>query len=397
MSTFATAGRIVVGAGTSAQVGGLVDELGGAAGELAGAAGGVGGGSRRPRLLVVAGGSADVDALTAGRDAHVWRHRGEPDVEAVRAAVAHAREVRPDVVVGWGGGSVLDLAKCVAVLVPGDSDVLDHLEVVGRGLPLPDGALPVVAVPTTAGTGAEVTANAPVRVPERGVKASLRGRAMLPAVAVVDPELTFGCPPALTASSGADALTQCLEAYTTPQATPLTDPLARDGLVRAGRSLVRAVHHGDDAGARTDLAIAALLSGMALANAKLGAVHGLAAALGGRLGAPHGQVCAAVLAATTAANVAALRRLGDAGAAGLARYDDAAAALTGRPAARAADAVAWLAETVTALDVPGLGALGLAEEDVAAVVADALAASSTRGNPVTLTVEEMTDVVTASW
>jgi alcohol dehydrogenase class IV len=390
MSTFATAGRIVVGAGTSAQVGGLVDEL-------VDAADGVGGGPRRPRVLVVAGGSADVDALTAGRDAHVWRHRGEPDVDAVRAAATHAREVRPDVVVGWGGGSVLDLAKCVAVLVPGASDVLDHLEVVGHGQPLPDRALPVVAVPTTAGTGAEVTANAPVRVPARGVKASLRGRAMLPAVAVVDPELTFGCPPALTASSGADALTQCLEAFTTPQATPLTDPLARDGLVRAGRSLVRAVHHGDDADARTDLAIAALLSGMALANAKLGAVHGLAAALGGRLGAPHGQVCAAVLAATTAANVAALRRLGDAGAAGLARYDDAAAALTGCPAARADDAVAWLAETVTALDVPGLGALGLAEGDVPAVVADALAASSTRGNPVVLGAAEMADVVAAAW
>ncbi|MCC2336351.1 iron-containing alcohol dehydrogenase [Cellulomonas wangsupingiae] len=373
-TTFVTAGRIVLGAGAADQVPKLVAGLG-------------------RRVLVVAGRSADVDALGA---AAVHRHRGEPDVEAVRRAVAVAREVRPDVVVGWGGGSVLDLAKCVAVLAGGGTDVLDHLEVVGHGLPLPAGALPVVAVPTTAGTGAEVTANAPVRVPERGVKASLRGRAMLPTVAVVDPLLTLGCPPALTAASGADALTQCLEAFTTPHATPLTDPLARDGLVRAGRSLRRVVEHGDDVDARTDLSVAALLSGMALANARLGAVHGLAAALGGRLGAPHGQVCAAVLAATTAANVAALRRTGPHGP-GVARYDEAAVALTGRPGARADDAVAWLADLVAALQVPGLGALGLAAADVPAVVADALAASSTRGNPVTLTPAELADVVTASW
>ena len=374
MPTFVTAGRIVLGAGVAEQVPDLVTGLG-------------------RRALVVAGRSADVDALPA---ATVHRHRGEPDVEAVRAAVALAREVRPDVVVGWGGGSVLDLAKCVAVLAPGGTDVLDHLEVVGRGLPLPDGALPVVAVPTTAGTGAEVTANAPVRVPDRGVKASLRGRAMLPAVAVVDPLLTLGCPRDLTAASGADALTQCLEAFTTPQATPLTDPLARDGLVRAGRSLRRVVEHGDDVDARTDLSVAALLSGMALANAKLGAVHGLAAALGGRLGAPHGQVCAAVLAATTAANVAALRRTDPHGP-GLARYDEAAVALTGRAGARADDAVVWLADLVAALAVPGLGALGLAPEDVPDVVADALAASSTRGNAVALTAAEVTDVLAASW
>ena len=374
MSTFSTAGRVVLGAGVSEQVADLVAGLG-------------------RRVLVVAGRSADVAGLPA---VAVHRHRGEPDVDAVRAAVAIARDVRPDVVVGWGGGSVLDLAKCVAVLAPGGTDVLDHLEVVGRGLPLPDAALPVVAVPTTAGTGAEVTANAPVRVPDRGVKASLRGRAMLPAVAVVDPLLTLGCPPDLTAASGADALTQCLEAYTTPQATPLTDPLARDGLVRAGRSLRRVVEHGDDVGARTDLSVAALQSGMALANARLGAVHGLAAALGGRLGAPHGQVCAAVLAATTAANVAALRRTDPHGP-GLARYDDAVVALTGLPGARADDAVAWLADLVAALAVPGLGTLGLARDDVPDVVADALAASSTRGNPVTLTPAELTDVVAASW
>ncbi len=376
MFTFATAGRLVVGAGAAEGVAEVVASFG-------------------PGVLVVAGGSADVDALAGAGDVDVVRHRGEPTVDDVRAVVARARELRPDVVVGWGGGSVVDTAKAVAVLAPSDGDVLDHLEVVGAGRPLPRPALPVVAVPTTAGTGAEVTANAPVRVPERGVKVSLRGPTLLPTVAVVDPVLTLGCPPGVTASSGADALTQCLEAFTTPQATPLTDPLAREGLRRAARSLVRARTHGDDLDARTDMSLAALLSGMALANARLGAVHGLAAALGGRLGAPHGAVCAAVLAATTDANVRALRR-GDPDGEGLRRYAEAAAVLTGRPGARAEDAVAWLGDTVEALGTRGLGDLGLDDADVADVARDALAASSTRGNPVVLTGDEMEDVLRAS-
>lgn len=376
MFTFATAGRLVVGAGAAEGVGELVASFG-------------------PGVLVVAGGSADVDALAGAGDVDVWRHRGEPDVDDVRAVVARARELRPDVVVGWGGGSVVDTAKAVAALALSDGDVLDHLEVVGAGHPLPRAALPVVAVPTTAGTGAEVTANAPVRVPERGVKASLRGPTLLPAVAVVDPVLTLGCPPGVTASSGADALTQCLEAFTTPQATALTDPLAREGLRRAARGLVRAHAHGDDLDARTDMSLAALLSGMALANARLGAVHGLAAALGGRLGAPHGEVCAAVLAATTDANVRALRRR-DPDGAGLRRYAEAAAVLTGRPGARPEDAVAWLRETVGTLGVRGVAALGLDAADVPDVARDGRAASSTRGNPVVLEQGELEDVLRAS-
>lgn len=381
MPTFRTAGRVVVGAGEGEHAAALVASLG-------------------RRALVVAGGHADVDVLVraAGHeldDVHVWRRSGEPDVAGVRAGVEVARAFGPDVVVGWGGGSVLDTAKAVAALHRGPGDVLDHLEVVGRGLPLPGAAAPVVAVPTTSGTGAEVTANAPVLVPEHGVKASLRGTTLLPAVALVDPVLTLGCPPAVTAASGADALTQCLEAFTTPAATPLTDPLALDGLVRAGRSLVRATTHGDDLDARTDMSLAALLSGMALANARLGAVHGLAAALGGAVRAGHGEVCAAVLVATTAANVAALRRTDPDGDA-LRRYARAAQALTGRASAGADEVAPWLADALAPLGLRGLGALGLDDAAVPAVARAALAASSMRGNPVTLTADEVEDVLRAS-
>lgn len=377
MFTFATVGRIVVGPGASDEVAGLASGLG-------------------SRVFVVLGTHADRPALAdlPGEPA-VWRSSGEPTVAGVRAALAAAREARPDVVVAWGGGSVVDLAKSVAMLLRSDGDVLDHLEVVGRGLPLPAASVPVVAVPTTAGTGAEVTANAPILSPEHGVKASLRSPAMLPAVAVVDPALTLTCPPAVTASSGLDALTQCLEPFTSPAASPVTDALAREGLVRAGRGLRAAYRDGSDLDARTDMSLAALLSGMALANAKLGAVHGLAAPLGGTLGAPHGEVCAAVLAATTEVNVRALRARSPRSPA-LERYREAAALLTGAPGATVEDGVAWLAETVSLLGVRSLAALGLAPSSYGEVADGALAASSMAGNPVRLTRDEVLEILDRS-
>ena len=379
MFTFATAGRIVVGPGSSDQVPGIARGLG-------------------DRVLVVLGGHTDpAGTALAGLpdDATFWRWSGEPTVDGVRAGLAAAREAQPDVVVAWGGGSVIDLAKSVAVLLHGTGDVLDHLEVIGRGLPLPGTSVPVVAVPTTAGTGAEVTANSPILSPEHGLKASLRSPAMLPAVAVVDPVLTLTCPPAVTASSGLDALTQCLEPFVTPKANPLTDALAREGLVRAARSLRTAYQHGDDLDARTDMSLCSLLGGMALANAKLGAVHGLAAPLGGLLGAAHGAVCAAVLAATTAVNVRALRSREPASPA-LDRYTEAARLLTGSSSAMVEDGVAWIAQTVALLGMPPLGALGLRPEDNGAVADAALAASSMAGNPVRLTRDEVLEILDRS-
>jgi alcohol dehydrogenase class IV len=377
--TFATAGRIVVGAGASEQVSRIASELG-----------------RRVFVVLAGHGDAGTPGLAGLPDeTTVWRWSGEPTVEGVRAGLAAARQARPDVVVGWGGGSVVDLAKAVAVLLHDEVDVLDHLEVIGRGLPLSAVPVPVVAVPTTAGTGAEATANAPILSPEHGVKASLRSPAMLPAVAVVDPALTLTCPPAVTAASGLDALTQCLEALVTPRANPLTDALAREGLARAGRSLHTAFRHGDDLDARTDMSLAALLSGMALANARLGAVHGLAAPLGGRLGAPHGEVCAAVLTATVETNVRALRQR-DPGAVALGRYAEAARLLTGNPDAEVEDCARWIADTVSSLGVRPLAALGLASDDHGAVADAALAASSMAGNPVRLTHDEVAGILARS-
>jgi alcohol dehydrogenase class IV len=293
-------------------------------------------------------------------------------------------------VVAIGGGSAIDLAKAAAMLLANGGDPMDYIEVVGRGQPILRPALPVVAVPTTAGTGAEVTANAVLAVPEHGVKASLRHPGMIPRHAVVDPVLTLGCPPGVTAAAGMDALTQCLEPYLSRQANPATDGWARSGLLAAGRSLLPAHADGTDLAARTGMALCSLMGGLALANAKLGAVHGFAGVLGGMTQAPHGAICAALLAPVCRANLAR------ADARTAARFADAARWLTGSPAATAEDGIGWIEHTVAALGIPGLAALGLAEDQFADVADGAARASSMRGNPVDLTHEELVTVLRAA-
>jgi alcohol dehydrogenase class IV len=320
---------------------------------------------------------------------------GEPTVDGVRAATREARDAGVDVVVAIGGGSVLDTGKAVAALLGNGTDPLDHLEVVGRGVPVARPALPCVAVPTTAGTGAEVTANAVLAAPEHGVKASIRSPHLLAAVALVDPLLTLTCPPEVTASSGLDALTQCLEPYVSPQANPATDAVAAAGLRRGARALRAAYERGEDRSAREDMALCSLFGGIALANAKLGAVHGLAGVVGGTVDAPHGAVCAALLAPVVEANVRALRaREPDSPA--LRRHAEVARLLTGRDDATVEEGVAWLRETVAALDVPPLGAVGLEPAQHAEVAAKAARSSSMRGNPVQLTDDDLLGVLRAA-
>jgi alcohol dehydrogenase class IV len=367
---FATSGRIMVGPGRAQELPGVLAGLG-------------------SRVLVVTGADpARHNTLLASLDraAAMFPVAAEPTVDLVRAAVAVARAQGADVIAAIGGGSVIDTGKAVAMLLGNGGDPLDYLEVVGSGQAITRPAVPCIAVPTTAGTGAEVTANAVLAVPSHRVKASLRSPLMIPRVALVDPLLTVSCPPPVTAASGLDALTQCLEPFVSVQATPLTDGLAREGLRRAGTGLRAAYADGEDLAARADMAMCSLLGGIALANAKLGAVHGLAGVIGGTADVPHGLACAALLAPVIEANVRALRSAG-AGppAAGvLDRYAEAARLLTGRPAASVEDGLAWIRETLTLLHVPGLAAFGLGPQDADDIAAKALTSSSMKGNPVTL-------------
>ena len=373
---FATAGRVLVGAGRSAELPALLAGYG-------------------TRALICTGASPDRHAeLLAGLGlpAALFPVAGEPTVDLARAAVAAAREHGADVVAAIGGGSVIDTGKAVAMLLGNGGDPLDYLEVIGAGRAITRPSVPFVAVPTTAGTGAEVTANAVLASPAHRVKASLRGVTMIPRAALVDPLLTVSCPPAVTAASGMDALTQCLEPFVSPMANPLTDAVAREGIRRAAAGLRPAYADGSDLDARADMSVASVAGGMALANAKLGAVHGLAGVIGGAVAVPHGVACAALLAPVMLANVAALRA-GPPGHPALARYAEAAALLTGDPKAAIEDGVGWVRETLALLRIPGLGTFGLAPEHAADIAAQALRSSSMRGNPVALSQDDLRGIL----
>lgn len=379
---FATAHRVIFGPGTFKQAGPIAKELG-------------------RRVMIVTGKSAararrlGEQLTAAGLTWEICSIAGEPTTGAVRAGVEQARAAESDCVIGLGGGSAIDAAKAIAGLLANCGELFDHLEVIGRGVPLAKPAVPLIAIPTTAGTGAEVTRNAVLASPEHRVKASLRSPHLLPRVALVDPELTLDLPPDLTASTGMDALTQLIEPYVCLRANPMTDGLCAEGIRRAARSLRRAFEQGADSAAREDMALASVFGGVALANAGLGAVHGFAAPLGGMFPAPHGAVCAALLPGVMAANVHALQERAPESPA-LRRYDEVARLLTGRPQATAADGVAWTQELCSALQIAPLRTWGLTQPDVPGVVEKALQASSMKANPVALTVEELRAVLTAA-
>lgn len=369
---FATAGRIVFGAGSLRQLGELAAPFGGRA------------------LLVTGSRSAEARQLLdgSGLDLFTFPVHGEPTVAAAAAGAASARECGAELVIAMGGGSALDAGKAIAALAANGADALEYLEVVGRGQPLQSAPLPVIAIPTTAGTGSEVTRNAVLASPEHGVKASLRDARMLPRVALVDPDLTSGLPPHLTAATGLDALTQLIEPYVSARANSLTDMICRDGMETALRMLPRAFADGTDAEARAGMAFAALLGGLALANAGLGVVHGFAAPVGGEFPAPHGAVCAALLPHGCEANIRALRRRAPDHPA-LERYAEIALLLGAPEGARAEDCIGPLKALTAGLQVPGLRAWGVTDRDVPALAAKAARSSSMKANPVLLLQDEL--------
>lgn len=351
---FATATRIIYGAGTLKEVVPLAATLG------------------RKALVVTGRNTARaaplLKLLTIPRAS--FSVAGEPTVPEMIRGAEHARAEQCDLVIGFGGGSALDAAKAIAALCANPGDIFEYLEVVGRAQPLKHPPLPIIAIPTTAGTGAEVTRNAVLCSPAHKMKVSLRSPLLLPRVAIVDPELTRDLPPALTASTGLDALTQLIEPFVSIRANPLTDAICREGLRLATRSLRRAFDNGRDTAAREDMAVASLFGGLALANAGLGAVHGFAAAIGGMFDAPHGAVCAALLPEVMEANVAA----------GAGRYDEIVAP-------------GWVRELRAHLQIPKLRAYGVTEKDIPAICEKAAGASSMKANPVALDSSQLRDIL----
>lgn len=316
--------------------------------------------------------------------------RGEPTIEVVREGVEAAHGC--DLVLGLGGGSVIDTGKAVAALVTNPGNVMDYLEVIGRGQPLVHAPLPYIAIPTTAGTGAEVTRNAVLESPGHSVKISLRSPLMLPRLALVDPELTYDLPPEITASSGLDALTQLIEPFVSIKANPLTDAICREGMRHAARSLRRAHKNGSDKEAREDMSIASLFGGLALANAALGAAHGFAGPLGGMLHAPHGALCARFLPLVMEANITAMESRQPEHPA-LGRYHEIARILTGEQDATAREGVKWVNELVDEVKIPRLSTYGIKPEDFPEAVQKTQKASSFKGNPLPLEAKELMEIL----
>jgi alcohol dehydrogenase class IV len=364
---FATSSRIVFGPGAASKIDAVAAEFG-----------------SRPLLVTGVRGATGTSFVVPG----------EPTVDLVREGTALCRASHADVVIAIGGGSVIDAAKAIAALVPNSGEPLDYLEVVGRGLPLQHPSLPVVAAPTTAGTGTEVTRNAVLASTEHRVKASLRSPHMLPRAAVIDPMLTLDLPPAITASTGLDALTQLIEPYLSVRANAMTDLFCLEGMKRVARSLRRAFANGHDTEARIDMSFAALLGGLSLANAGLGVVHGHAAPVGGMFDAPHGAVCAALLPHGLEVNLRACRERSP----GLLdRFAVIARVLTERPDAGPEDAVTSVRELCDDLRIPGLRQYGVREADLPEISARAAKASSMKANPVPLNPEEILEVVSRAW
>ncbi|MGA2853193.1 MAG: iron-containing alcohol dehydrogenase [Verrucomicrobiota bacterium] len=376
---FASAAKIIFGAGTVREAGAEALAFG-------------------RRALVVTGrdtkraGPLLKILRVAGVGAVTFSIAGEPELSTIEQGAALAKKEKCELVIGFGGGSALDAAKAIAAMLANDGALPDYVEIIGRGKALTKPSAPFIAIPTTAGTGSEVTRNAVLSSPEHKLKVSLRSPLMLAKVAIVDPELTCDLPPALTASTGLDALTQLIEPFVCSRANPMTDGLCVEGIRRAGRSLRAAFADGKNKSAREDMAVASLFGGLALANAGLGAVHGFAGPIGGSFPAPHGAICAALLPHVMAANLRALRQRAPDSAA-LSRYDELARLLTGKAGATADDGVDWVRKLVSDLKIPRLGEYGVREEHVADLIAKAANASSMKANPIMLNDGELADAL----
>jgi len=376
---FATASRIIFGIGKSQKLSEFISEYGN-------------------RALLVTGTTPDrfravpLSLDSANIDYQIFEIGGEPSLEDVLSGIRHARSFGCEMVIAMGGGSVIDGGKAIAALIANEEDPLNYLEIIGDGKPLANPSIPFIAIPTTAGTGSEVTRNAVLSSPEHRVKVSLRSPTMLPRLALIDPELTCSLPPELTASTGMDALTQVLEPFVSRFSNPFTDILCKEGMMRAARSLERAYQHGEDLTAREDMAFTSLLGGLALANAKLGAVHGFAGPLGGMIHGPHGAICARLLPFVMEVNVRALKdRAPESNA--LARYEEISRILTGKGSATIIDGVNWVRELCERLGISPLRNFGLEKGHFSEAVEKASRSSSMKGNPISLTEEEMGEIL----
>ena len=368
---FMTSEQIIFGIGAINQIGELSRSLGSKV------------------LIICGGGSVDLEILVSQMkgidvDYETFHVTKEPNIQTIEAGLALSKLTKCKFVIGFGGGSVIDAAKAIAVLMTNNGSLLDYLEVIGQGKPITQKPAEVIAVPTTAGTGTEVTKNAVISSPEHKLKVSLRSPMMIPKIALVDPELSISMPKAITASTGMDALTQLIEAYVSKRANPMTDSFIREGINRAARSLRIAYNQPENIKAREDMSLASLFGGIALTNAGLGAVHGFAAVIGGMFDAPHGEVCASLLPAVLHENIAAIKET-DQSSAYLVKISEIAKLLLQNEQASNEDCIKILEELKSEFEIRKLSDFGVTARDYPVIVENARKSSSMQKNPIDLT------------
>jgi len=332
----------------------------------------------------------DIVAMLDNEGIHIERVAvsGEPSPQLVDDAVKVYAGKGIDVVVSIGGGSAIDAGKAISAMLPVGGSVTDYLEIIGTkqhsGV-----KIPFIAVPTTAGTGSEATKNAVLSTTgKNGFKRSLRHDNFVPTIAIIDPELMLGCPSGVTAASGLDALTQLIESYVSTHANPFTDALAESGITKIGHSLLPlCIHHEDTVFHRANMAYGAFISGITLAHAGLGVVHGLASPLGALFNIPHGVACGTLLALATKATIKKLQVLGDSYY--IKKYAAISELLTGHKSTSDQEAcnklIATLEEWTDILHMPRLSEYGVREVDFAAIIKD----GSNKNNPAPLNEQEI--------
>jgi alcohol dehydrogenase class IV len=376
---FSTVSRIIFGEGVFRETASLTRKMG-------------------RRILLVSGLQGSIvdrltkDLVEMGCETFIFDVVNEPTVNSIMLGLDAARRNACDLVLSLGGGSAIDTGKVISIMTTNPGEVLDYLEVIGKGKEIQTPGLPFIAIPTTAGTGAEVTRNAVIGSPEFGLKVSLRSPLMLPKVAIIDPELTCSLPPDVTAFTGLDALTQLIEPFVSLTANPMTDGLCREGIPRAAQSLGRVYMNGQDQAARSSMALASLFGGLALANAKLGAVHGFAGPIGGMFPVPHGAVCARLLPVVMDVNLRALKERQPADSANH-RYQEIARMVTGSEKSEAIDGVRWIEDLCTTLQIPSLSQYGVTSHSIPELIEMAAKSSSMKGNPIQLTAGELREIL----
>ena len=326
--------------------------------------------------------------ISGGLKVTEFVREGEPSDQTIREGMKLAKSVDIDLVIACGGGSSIDTGKAISALMTNPGELEDYLEIVGKGHPLAKPAMPFIAIPTTAGTGSEVTRNAVIRIQAHGIKVSLRGQNIVPRIAIIDPELIFYLSSEITAYTGMDALTQLIEPYLTLKSNPFTDAICLEGMKRSKRSLMKAFQSIEVLEAREDLCLASLFGGIALANSGLGAVHGIAGVIGGTNPAPHGALCARLLPYVFEMN-ANLIFQGSKDSIVYEKMRHIGRILLDVDANNMSDAVKYLEDLIENLKINRLSAYGVSVKDFPIIIEHSLSSSSMKGNPIPLGGEEI--------